>query len=133
MGGRTQDGAVKGVRSGERDIALGRRVFLVGLLILRCPFWTGCTPTVGGMLLMLLMAALWMWLWDVGCKFCAPTFCDWEILGCDDDDEVGVLWRVMVVEDVVDRGEDVDEGNVGNDDGGDKVEGVFLRMCSSCP
>lgn len=37
MGGRTQDGVVKGVRRGESDMALGRRVILEGLLILRCP------------------------------------------------------------------------------------------------
>lgn len=144
IGGRTQDGAVKGVRRGERDMALGRRAFLVGLLILKCPFWTGCVST-GRILSMLLLTMsgstvlLWIWLWVIGCKLCAPTGCDCGILGSIDDDEVGVLWRVVVVEEetlvdveVVDRGEDVDEG-VGDDEGGDKVEGISLRMSALSP
>lgn len=71
---------------------------------------------------------------------CTPTG-NWEILGCfdDDDDEVGVLWRVVEDEtvvdvDVVERGEG-DEGNMEVDvDGEDKIEGICLRMgASPCP
>lgn len=132
MGGRTQDGAVKGVRKGESDIALGRRVVLAGLLILRCP--AGGTPMEETVWVLTVLFSMWSWV--IGCKFCTPIGC-WEILGCFDA-EVGLLWRVVEDEtvvnvDVVERGEE--EGNVDDDVGEeDEIEGIFLRMSASpCP